>query len=339
MLTKLTSTAHHIKGFRPALAVMEELGFSAEACLKGTGIKSEQLEKADQSITLQQELAFYRQLLALSKDPLLGLKLGKAFRIESYGVLGYAILSAQNLGQALTIAAEFGSLSFTHFKISFSVSENNARIKMSRINPFDPNLLALYADRDFSAVILGTEIALGQKFPIQQVKLMHSGEAYRAQYEAFYRSPVSFNQDQMELIFDKSILAIPMPLRDPETSSYCRQQCQQLLDKLTAQSTFIDEVRRILIARPCYFPTIKEVASLMSVSERTLRRRLKEEGHPFQLLLNEARYQLAKEYLATKVSLERISNLLGYSETANFSHAFKRWSGQSPNAYRQSLIH
>jgi len=332
------STAHHIKGIRPALGIMHSLGFSATTCLQNTGIKKEQLELANQGISLQQELAFYRRALTLSNDPLLGLKLGTAYRLESYGVLGYAILSAQTLGDALTIAAEFGNLSFTHFQIGFETQGEHAIIHMSKVKPFDPDLLPLYADRDFSAIIFGTETALGQKIPVKEVKLIQDGERYRKQYEAFYGAKVQFKQDRMELIFDRQILSASMPLRDPETSSYCRQQCQRLLSQLTQQSTFVDEVRRLLLAKPSYFPTITEISSQLSMSERTLRRKLKDEGQAFQSVLDEVRQKLAKEYLCSGLSLDRIASLLGYTETANFSHAFKRWCGCSPAVYRQNEI-
>ena len=69
---------------------------------------------------------------------------------------------------------------------------------------------------------------------------------------------------------------------------------------------------------------------------RNLRRKLSAEGSSFQKVLDEVRYQLAREYLATsKMSLEEISVLLGYSTPGNFSHAFKRWHGSSPRKFRQ----
>jgi len=326
--------AHHIKGFRPALGVMKRLGYSADICLKGTEIDLQQLEQADQSVSLQQELRFYRRLLDLSKDPLIGLKLGEAYRIESYGVLGYAILSAQTLGESLMIASKFGSLSFTHFNIGLVKTGSTAMIHMSRVRAFDPDLLPLFSDRDFSAIKLGTEAALGQAIPIRQIKLMHHGESYRSQYQDFYGCPVSFNHDRMEMTFDRELLNTPMPLRDPETLEYCVNQCQHLLSKLTQQSNFVDEVKRLVLARPGYFPKIGEVADLLSISERTLRRKMKQEGQTFQHLLNEARFQLAKVCLEEGGSLEQISHKLGYSETANFSHAFKRWSGLSPRDFQ-----
>ena len=91
-----------------------------------------------------------------------------------------------------------------------------------------------------------------------------------------------------------------------------------------------------MLARPGFFPDIDYVAEKLGMSTRTLRRRLKEEGSNYRALLDEIRFGLAKEYLGeTNLPMEEICGLLGYSESGNFSHAFRRWSGQSPRDWRQ----
>ncbi len=68
---------------------------------------------------------------------------------------------------------------------------------------------------------------------------------------------------------------------------------------------------------------------------RSLRRRLKEEGSTYRIILNEIRFELARDYLAnTRLPIDEIAVLLGYTEPGNFSHAFRRWSGQSPRNWR-----
>jgi AraC-like DNA-binding protein len=99
----------------------------------------------------------------------------------------------------------------------------------------------------------------------------------------------------------------------------------------------VDDVRMLVLARPGFFPDIDYVAERMNMSTRTLRRRLKDEGSSYRELLDEIRFGLAKEYLGkTNLSMEEICRLLGYSESGNFSHAFRRWSGQSPRQWRQA---
>jgi len=329
-----TSIAHHIKGIRPALSVMEGMGYTSAECLKGSGISLEHLEQSEQGISLQQELAFYRRLLELSEDPQLGLKLGKAYRLENYGMLGYAILSAQTLGEALKIAKDFGPLSFSHFELDFALADDESSIIMRINKALDSNLMTLYEDRDCTAIIYGSMSALGKSFPIKRIDLMHSKPKDVREYENSFQCPIQFGQEQMGIYFSADVLTIPMPLRDPETSSYCRIQCQQLLEKISHQKSVSEQIKKLLNQSKNSFPTLLECCQTLDIPERTARRKLKNEGYKFQDLLNNVRFEQAKALLHSDLNLNEIAQNLGYSEAGNFSHAFKRWSGVSPKAYR-----
>ena len=77
------------------------------------------------------------------------------------------------------------------------------------------------------------------------------------------------------------------------------------------------------------------VASLYAVSRRTLSRHLKAEGHTFRQIANEVRGEIACMLLAkTDLSVGQIAEVLNYSENSAFTRAFRRWSGQSPSAWR-----
>ena len=112
--------SHHIKALPPALRFMEALGYGAGECLEVTGVSLHDLETTDfvTAFTLDQEFRFHRNLLTLTGDPLLGLRIGRAYTLQSYGLFGYAFLSAPTLRQALTLARNYGPLSFTLFNIS-----------------------------------------------------------------------------------------------------------------------------------------------------------------------------------------------------------------------------
>ena len=85
-------------------------------------------------------------------------------------------------------------------------------------------------------------------------------------------------------------------------------------------------------------PNQKQIAQALHVSNRTLQRKLKDEGTSFVDLLQDTRLQLAQKYLAQPGrSVVEITYMLGFSEPSTFSRAFKRWTGQAPADYRQSL--
>jgi AraC-like DNA-binding protein len=333
--------AHHIRALPPAIKAMQDLGYSAQQCLQGTGLKECDLvfPGPEQAFSLEQEFRFHRNLLELTGDPLLGLKLGKAYTLQSYGLFGYAFLSAPTLRQALVIACNYGPLSFTLFDISFSTEGSVAILRFSHSIDIPQDLLTFYVDRDLIAAGFGGEMALPQPMVPLAVSLMHGNEGLRRDYEQHFGCPLVFNAPHSELRMDAANLDNPMPLRDAETSTLCQQQCQLLLARMSKSSGFVDQVRQLIVARPGYFPDIDYVAERLNTTSRTLRRRLTDENSSYQQILVEVRYQLACEYLGTSsLPLEEISVLLGYSTPGNFSHAFKHWHGSSPRQYRQGSL-
>ncbi|GAL30443.1 transcriptional regulator AraC family [Vibrio variabilis] len=85
------------------------------------------------------------------------------------------------------------------------------------------------------------------------------------------------------------------------------------------------------------YPSIETLSSELGMSSRTLRRHLKNEGTSYQQLLDDVRYRLARHYLLnTQITIEEISDRVGFSDSANFRHAFKKWSGHSPKGFRNS---
>ena len=82
-------------------------------------------------------------------------------------------------------------------------------------------------------------------------------------------------------------------------------------------------------------PTLADIASGMGMSARTLQRRLADQGHTFQSLVDEARWQLAEKFLTdTRYSIAQVAFLTGFSEQSAFTRAFKRWAGKTPGSYR-----
>ncbi len=337
-MTVKAQTAHHIKALPPALKAMQAMGYDTVDCLAGTGIDPADLLLPERlpDFSLAQEFHFHRNLLQLTGDPLLGLKLGKAYPLQSYGLFGYAFLSAPTLRQAMAIVSNYGPLTFTLFRIDFRETGEVGILQFSRQVEIPADLLPYYVDRDLAAALAGVEP--GETLTIKPVSIaiMHDDQGRRGDYEAFFDCPVTFDTPRSELRVDAALLDLPMPLRDTETSTICQQQCQLLLARMSASSGFIDRVRQLIVARPGYFPDIDQVAARLNMTSRTLRRRLEEEGSSYQQILADVRYQLAREYLATsRLPIEEIAGLLGYSNPGNFTHAFKRWHGSAPRQFRQ----
>jgi AraC-like DNA-binding protein len=330
-----TPPQHPVKSLEPVLDVLESMGYERRRCLRGTGIMLSQMENPQARLTFQQELAFYRNALELTGDPLIGLKLGEPYIPQRYGLFGYALLSASTLRRALRVAVNFGQLTFSFFTFATGESGSNAWFAMTDPPPVEAALHDVYLDRDMSAAVVAFSAIMGQSLPLTGVELAHDGHGRQQDYRDYFACDVRFSSYPSRLLYQSSLLDVRLPQSDPDSSQYFRQQCRMLITKLKSQSYFADDVRMLLLARPGQFPGIESVAEKLHVSVRTLRRRLLEENSSFRQLLEEVRFQLAKEYLSeTNLPLAEISDLLGYTEPGNFSHAFRRWSGQSPRSFR-----
>lgn len=333
----LQTTTHPASSLILALDLMRAEGFDAEACLKGTGLGAEALADERRAITLPQEIVFYRNLLRLTGDPCLGLRIGRTYLLQYYGLFGYALLSAATVSQALAIATEFGGqLTFTWFRMGYSLTEDKVRFEFRDDIALDSDVRAMYFDRDCAAFHASATQMLRRPLELTRVFLPHDGHGCRQAYEAHFACPVTFNHPCGIVEFARSVLKQPLPFGDEEAAKRLAQQCALLLSKLQRRGGLVEKVRALLIGQPGRFPDIEWVADKLQVSVRTLRRRLQEENSSYQAILDEVRFGLAREYLVeTALPLHEISALLGFSEPGNFTHAFKRWSGLTPKDFRR----
>ena len=128
----------------------------------------------------------------------------------------------------------------------------------------------------------------------------------------------------------------PLKTSDPIMAQTCLKMVQDVIEQHRGEPEFIQRMQEILLERPGEIPDLNEASDRLSVSSRTLRRRLAELGTSFKEITQEVRRDLALDYLkSTNLNIDQISHLLGYTETTNFRRAFKQWTGKPPSAFRQ----
>ena len=112
--------------------------------------------------------------------------------------------------------------------------------------------------------------------------------------------------------------------------------CDELLTDLAYRSGVAGKIRAYLLQDLARRPTLADIAERVGSTTRTLRRQLDHQGTSFRELLDELRSQVAIKYLReTVMTSEDIAVSLGFSDAANFRHAFRRWTGKTPSEFRQ----
>jgi AraC-like DNA-binding protein len=254
-------------------------------------------------------------------------------RVSNYGFLGLAAMHARTLGQAIELMVEFAPVVSTACTLRFEVDAKLASLQLVENVDMggvrDVVLLSmLLGMQQMSHTLTGRE-------PTGVVEIALPRPAY---YERFadVLASVRFDRPQTRIVFDASSLELPLAAADRAALRLARAQCEQLLSRLEQGASFVDCVRR-LISQPEGFRTLEQVAALLGLSSRTLKRRLASLDASFSELVEAERHERAKFLLRwSEQPLEQVAQQLGYSTLPNFSRAFKRWSAQTPAAYRRA---
>jgi AraC-like DNA-binding protein len=170
----------------------------------------------------------------------------------------------------------------------------------------------------------------------REVWFTHAPQGSAADYQQVLDCPARFERDRCALRFDDEALEAPTRRHDPNLFRLLESHAEKVLAEMPTTATFRERVRREVVHRlRAGEPGIARIAVAMATSERSLQRKLQAEGVSFRDVVDEARHKLAMIYLGDRaLSMTDVACLLGYSEAAAFTRAFKRWTGRPPSAVR-----
>ncbi|MFJ4656741.1 AraC family transcriptional regulator [Nocardia sp. NPDC088792] len=321
-----------------------EHGVPAARMLQGSGLTEQALADPDAQIDAHTELAVIRNLVReLGHRPELGLEVGRRYRITTFGIFGFACVSSPTLGEAITFALRYLELSFT-FCIPvarWQPGEFVARIHDERI-PAD--VRRFLVERDVTAMYQMLCDLVGHRVDLVRAEFDFRTPERLDLYTEIYGLRPDFEQPHNLFVLDPEVLDKPLPQANEHTWAMCLAQCRELVSRRRARTGIAAEVRERLVPRGgvdgfAAPPGIDAVARDLNMSTRTLRRHLDAAGTSYRQLLDEVRRALAEEMLtATPLSVSDVAIRLGYAEASTFIHAFKRWTGTTPSAYRRGAI-
>jgi AraC-like DNA-binding protein len=313
----------------------EERGMPAEQVLAGTGLELDRLRVPGTEVTGRQELQVLRNLQRARPGLDLGLAAGRRYHLTTYGIWGFALASSPTVRDALEVGSRFVDLSFTFCALQVELQDGELWLCLDdRAVPDDVRSLVVVRDLTGLRTIT-TELVPGLELLRLSVALPPPDDL-AAWVEVFGVVP-EFGAARNVAVIDADLLDLPLPQADELTAATTERQCRELVDRRRARGGVAGLVRDELVGAPADMPDAEEVARRLAVSERTLRRRLAEEGTSFRTLVEEVREALAEELLGTgSLSVEQVARRLGYAETASFTHAFTRWKGVSPRAWVRS---
>ena len=317
------------------LEVIGRWGIGPDELFEGIDLDVESLEEplARVSIPVLEKIAVRAR--ALTKEPALGVFLGMQMRVSAHGYLGFAAMTSSTVREALEIAMRFAPTRTSAIALRLHVEGDVCALVIDERVPLGAaqELLVL-------ALIVGIEqigCALTGKQLEGSADVTFARPADFERFEAVARGRIRFEQPANQLVFPASALDLPIVLADPVARRLAQEQCERELDALGEQQNVAARVRALVPRRDGGFHSLEEVASLVGMSPRTLKRRLADQGTAFSAILEEQQRERALMLLRSQeLSLEQVAERVGYSDVANFTRAFRRWTGLTPGAYRRA---
>lgn len=329
MLHSQLTTLHTVSLILQLLG--ERTDVRAEALLSGSGIRLADLEHADFRISTSQDLRVCAN--GLEHCPELGLELGRRMHVSSYGPIGYTLLSAATLGDALRLALEFPALLGTYFELSLEHDGDTVWLCADGYRDL-AELEVFNVEFCLASLKLICDDLLGQHLPLNGAQFRHPAPAYAMHYQSSFPTELQFDAERCAFGFAASWLQQRLPLADPVTHRDMLERCRQLNREFVCRQSLVTRSRLLLAAQIDTPPSLEQLAAQLHCSSRSLRRRLSDAGSSYQSLLDELRFARARQLLESELPIYRIAEAMGYSETASFRHAFQRWSGQPPSRFR-----
>jgi AraC-like DNA-binding protein len=313
-----------------------ERGLAEDAVLAHSGLTLDGLDSPASESTAAAELQVIRNLaMAAGPGTTWGLDAGRRYHLTTFGIWGFALVSAPTVREAVDVGLRFIDLT-SALTAPYADLDPAGDLRMIFREPEQPADVARFiVQRDLAVVQIILEEVLGRGARFKQVTFRHEpapGTAHR--YAEVFGLAPEFGAEQNTLVFQPTLLEERLPQADEHTTALAQAQCRDLLDRRRSRAGLARQVRDLIVARLRQPPSAAEVAALLNLSERTLRRRLAAEETSVRRLIDEVRAALATEFLTSRsLTVAEIAERLGYVEVSSFSQAFRRWHGVSARTF------
>lgn len=334
-------------GYPKALLVFAvSKGADRQTLLAPCRLTSAELADPESRIPLERYLALIDAAIELTGDPALALHFGEAVRMQDICIVGLVCEVAETTAEVARQLNRYASLMIDERdgnpgEIVRGVAADGG-IWMEIVGPSwcaHPKLM----EAELTRLVCNTRATFGPVPEFQSMRFPLAAEftfpepAYRAEYERIFQAPLKFGGTRNGLLLEPAFGLLRQPPAERYAFGVLSERADALLAALKRETTLRAKVERTLMSiLHTGDASMDLVADKLGMGRRTLLRRLKEEGTTFERVLDDLRRTLALDYLAgKKVSVNECAYLVGFSDPAAFSRAFKRWTGMSPGEARR----
>ena len=271
----------------------------------------------------------------LINDQGFGLRSAEFLHPSHMGALGYAWLASTSLRTALIRVSRY--VHFIADDIEVDLHESDELYSVTVKEQGIPERFLWASDSSLAILTALCRMNYGAKLHPVSVELQHAAPGDPGNYFGFFRCPVRFECEADRIHLAVKVVDKKLPSANPQLAQLSDQVMIQTLGRLSRERVVPRVKSSIIDLLPSGNVNDEQIAAELSMSTRSLQRKLNKKNTTFKQLLTEVRQELADKYIRNnQLSLTEISFMLGFSEVSSFSRAFKRWTGESPSEYRDT---
>lgn len=270
-------------------------------------------------------------------DPIFGLHLVEYVHPATFYSLGIAMYASKTLEDYLDCYVKYYRLITTNDFLNATRADGVYTI-VATPQP-EMRMIPVRVDGFAALTVRTARIALQKEFHPDSIALARPRPVgLEDAYVSFFGCPVSFDADVTMISFNESDLEEKLPSANPDLHRLYEKLTVDYLEKID-RADFPGRVHKELIKLlPTGVSGKEQVAQALNMSTRTLYNKLEGAGTTFREVLDDTRRSLAEDYIGQNLPIYEIAYLIGFSDTANFSRAFKKWTGKSPMEFRESVL-
>jgi AraC-like DNA-binding protein len=295
------------------------------------------LEDPEARVEFEQFERVLAAAVAVTGDDALGLHVAELMPEGAVDLLGHLAAHAPTMREAVAIASQFVSLAMDGLLLAVRDEEDTfvVRYAFPRSTPL--------ADRLLAELLMGGAVRLARSFtgPSATPRLAcfeHERPSHHREYTRIFGDNQRFGQSVTSIAFDREIADRPQMHQHRELYDLLRAEAQRRLERMTTGVPPATRLRQYLLAAPLSrIPEISAAARDLGMSERSLRRRLTDDGTSYRDVVRSALEASAGRMLRDSThTIKDTAAALGFADAAAFHRAFKRWTGMTPGEYRRA---
>lgn len=308
-------------------------GHDPQTLLRGQGLSLGELEQPSVRVSFRQGEALIRRALQLSGSATLGIEVGVNERLVSWGLVGFGMMACRTLGESLQYGLEHQRQAGSFLDVTATFEAGRMELLAKPMWPADPGVVRFMLDEAFASIVTVARQLAGSRSPQFLLSLSHEHRASLVEYRAHLGLAPRLGAVTNTLNVPLETLGWEIEAHDPSMSTEIHALIGRALSEHFDRDQLVDTVVRALQSRLMDPPGLPEVAASINLSERSLRRRLLEQGTTYQKLFDDLRREAAIEGVRAQTGLTELADQLGFSDMRALKRAFIRWTGQSPRRW------